>query len=81
MFCRVKAKETGEKLFWLFHEDYKNMSEKDVQKYLSDKLEYEMTNDVFGKPVVCVTTGEQFMTAMDASRKYKVADNGIRFCC
>ena len=40
-----------------------------------------MTNEVFGKPVVCITTGEQFMTAMDASRKYNVADNGIRFCC
>lgn len=76
-----KHKETSEKLFWLFYEEYEKMSDKDVEKFLSDKIEYEMTNDVFGKPVVCVTTGEQFMTAMDASRKYKVADNGIRFCC
>lgn len=76
-----KHKITKEKLFWLFYEDYRKMTEEDIQKFLSDKIEYEMTNDVFGKPVVCVTTGEQFMTAMDASRKYKVADNGIRFCC
>lgn len=76
-----KHKETNEKLFWLFYEDYEKMSDKDIEKFLSDKLEYEMTNDKFGKPVVCVTTGEQFMTAMDASRKYKVADNSIRFCC
>lgn len=76
-----KHKETKEKLFWLFYQDYVKMTEKDIQKFLADKLKYEMTNNVFGKPVVCVTTGEQFMTAMDASKKYKVADNGIRFCC
>ena len=76
-----KHKSTNEKLFWLFYEDYEKMTEDDIQKYLSNKLNYEMTNDVFGKPVVCVTTGEQFMTAMDASRKYNVSDGGIRFCC
>lgn len=76
-----KHKSTNEKLFWLFYEDYEKLSDKDIEKFLSDKLKYEMTNDVFGKPVVCITTGEQFMTAMDASRKYNVADNGIRFCC
>lgn len=76
-----KHKTTKEKLFWLFYEDYRKMTEEDIQKFLSDKIKYEMTNDVFGKSVVCVTTGEQFMTAMDASRRYNVADNGIRFCC
>lgn len=76
-----KHKETNEKLFWLFYEDYEKMSEEDIQNFLSDKLKYEMTNDVFGKPVVCVTTGEQFMTAMDASRKYNISDGGIRLCC
>lgn len=76
-----KHKETNEKLFWLFYEDYETMTEEDIQKFLCNKLEYEMTNDKFGKPVVCVTTGEQFMTAMDASRKYNVTDGGIRLCC
>ena len=76
-----KHKESNEKLFWLFYEDYEKMTDEDINKFLSDKLKYEMTNDSFGKPVVCITTGETFMTAMDASRKYEVADNGIRFCC
>lgn len=76
-----KHKKSNEKLFWLFYEDYEKMTDEDINKFLSDKLKYEMTNDSFGKPVVCITTGETFMTAMDASRKYEVADNGIRFCC
>ena len=57
------------------------MSNNDIEKFLSDKITYEMTNNKFGKPVVCITTGEQFMTAMEASRKYKISDGGIRLCC
>lgn len=76
-----KHKVTNEKLFWLYYEDYKKMTDEDVDKFLSDKLEYELTNDNFGKPVVCITTDEQFMTAVDASRKYHVSDGGIRKCC
>lgn len=76
-----KHKETKEKLFWLFYEDYEKMSKNDIEKFLSDKITYEMTNNKFGKPVVCITTGEQFMTAMEASRKYKISDGGIRLCC
>lgn len=76
-----KHKETKERLFWLLYEDYIKMTDKDIEKFLFDKIEYEKTNDSFGKSVVCVTTGEEFVTAMDASRKYKISDGGIRLCC
>lgn len=76
-----KHKKTGEKLFWLFYEDYEKMNDEDVKRFLFDKLEYELTNDNFGKPVVCVTTGERFMTVIDAARKYNISDGGIRRCC
>lgn len=80
-FSAGKHKVTGERLFWVYFEEFNKMTEEDIKKYLSDKLEYEMTNDVFGKPVVCVTTGEIFKTAMEASRKYNISDGGIRLCC
>ena len=76
-----KHKETNEKLFWLFYEDYIKMSEEDIKKYLSDKKEYELINNNFGKSVVCITTDEIFTNIMDASRKYEVSDTGIRYCC
>lgn len=76
-----KHKETNEKLFWLFYEDYIKMSEEDIQKYLSDKKEYELVNNNFGKAIICITTDEIFTNIMDASRKYNVSDTGIRYCC
>ena len=76
-----KHKETNEKLYWLFYEDYQQMSEDDIKKFLLNKLEYERINENFGKAVVCITTGEEFMTATDASIKYNISDSGIRFCC
>lgn len=76
-----KHKNTNKKLFWMFYEDYIKMSDDEIEKFFLDKKEYEKINNNFGKPVVCVTTDEEFMTAMDASRKYNVSDGGIRLCC
>lgn len=76
-----KDKETNKKLYWLFYKDYEKMSREDIIKFLSDKLEYEKNNGNFGKPVVCITTSEEFKTAVDASIKYKISDTGIRLCC
>ena len=52
-----KHKDTNEKLYWLFYEDYQQMSEDDIKEFLLNKLEYERINENFGKAVVCITTG------------------------
>lgn len=80
-FSAGKHKETKERLFWVYYEDYKNMTDDDIQKYLLDEYKFADENNLFGRKVVCTTTKIVFISVMSASRYYKICETGIRKCC
>lgn len=66
------GKINGEPLIWIFYNDYKNMSDKEIAIKL---------NQSNNKPVICINTNEIFYYLSDASRKYNVNPSGITRCC
>lgn len=66
------GKINGKPLIWVFYEDYKNMSEKEIIIRL---------NQSNNKSVICINTNEIFYYLSDASRKYNVNPSCITRCC
>lgn len=71
--CKGKYKysgtdiNTGEKLVWVYYEDYINMSEEDINK----KLIID-ENRGPSKKVFCITTGMTFNNSREAAEYYKI---------
>ena len=80
-FSAGKDLKTGEKLFWMYTDDYNKLNKREVIKYLIDKKVKEYTENISGKPVYCTTTNEVFNSIMDAVRAYGGNESGIRKCC
>ena len=80
-FSAGKDLNTGEKLFWMYTDDYNKLNKREVIKYLIDKKVKEYTENISGKPVYCTTTNEVFNSIMDAVRAYGGNESGIRKCC
>ena len=80
-FSAGKDLKTGEKLFWMYTDDYNKLNKREVIKYLIDKKVKEYTENISGKAVYCTTTNEVFNSIMDAVRAYGGNESGIRKCC
>ena len=80
-FSAGKDLNTGEKLFWMYTDDYNKLNKREVIKYLIDKKVKEYTENISGKAVYCTTTNEVFNSIMDAVRTYGGNESGIRKCC
>ena len=80
-FSAGKDLNTGEKLFWMYTDDYNKLNKREVIKYLIDKKVKEYTENISGKPLYCTTTNEVFNSIMDAVRAYGGNESGIRKCC
>ena len=80
-FSAGKDLNTGEKLFWMYTDDYNKLNKREVIKYLIDKKVKEYIENISGKPVYCTTTNEVFNSIMDAVRAYGGNESGIRKCC
>ena len=80
-FSAGKDLNTGEKLFWMYTDDYNKLNKREVIKYLIDKKVKEYTENISGKAVYCTTTNEVFNSIMDAVRAYGGNESGIRKCC
>ena len=80
-FSAGKDLVTGEKLFWMYTDEYNRLTKEQINNYLINKKIYEYTSESFGTPVYCITTNKIFMNCMDAAREYNILDGGIRKCC
>ena len=80
-FSAGKDLNTGEKLFWMYTDDYNKLNKREIIKYLIDKKVKEYTENIYGKAVYCTTTNEVFNSIMDAVRAYGGNESGIRKCC
>lgn len=81
--CRNKRKSTGkvngDKLIWMYLEDYKNISKEEVQEKINNA---NKNNRINKKPVICVTTGVIFDNITEASKYYGIKHScSISFCC
>lgn len=64
---------TGEKLIWMYYEDYIIKTEKEIEYIL------KMSKD---KKILCLNTGEVFDNLTNASNKYNIKRSGhISECC
>lgn len=80
-FSAGKDLNTGEKLFWMYTDEYSKLSKKEILKYLIDKKVQSYLENISGKAVYCTTTNEVFDSIMDAVRAHNGNESGIRKCC
>lgn len=80
-FSAGKDFNTGEKLFWMYTDNYNKLNKKEIIKYLIDKKVKGYTENISGKAVYCTTTNEVFNSIMDAARAHGGNQSGIRKCC
>lgn len=80
-FSAGKDFDTGEKLYWMYTNDYNKLSKKEILKYLIDKKVKIYTEEISGKPVYCLTTDKVFGSITNAVRKYNGSITGIKKCC
>lgn len=78
--CRGNRKSegviNGERCGWMYYDDYKKISKKDL-----DILIKELSENKSHKKVVCINTGEVFNTVTEASLKYNIPIQNISSCC
>lgn len=66
----------GEKLIWMYYEEYKNKTEEEIYEHIENCLINKKN-----KTVLCVTTGEIFDSIQYASLKYNIKASNITMCC
>ena len=66
---------TGEKLVWMFYDEYITKTEDQIIEKLNNSLGSQ------GRKIICITTNEIFNSILDASRKYKINSVNISECC
>lgn len=81
VFSAGKHKETKDRLFWMYYEDYIKMTPEDIENYYKEKQKFADENNIYGRKVVCLTTKTGFLSVMSAARHYKICETGIRKCC
>ena len=67
-----KHPETGEKLIWMYYEDYIIKSKEEIEEI----IKFATTNNMARK-IICLTTDEIFDCIMDAERKYGIRNSKI----
>jgi len=68
-----KHPETGEPLVWMYYDKYLLKTNQQI----ADILKQGQIIHRFSKKVICITTGEIFISFADASRKYNIQDTSI----
>ena len=63
----------GHHLLW--YDEYLQMTEDDIQKYLED------CKDKKNKPIICLTTNKYFDSITDGAKYYSVYFTGVAACC
>lgn len=80
-FSCGKHKETKDRLFWMFYDEYTNMTNDDILKYLNEKERFANKNRILGRKVICVSTNKVFSSAQDGATYYSIDESGIIMCC
>ena len=80
-FSAGKDLNTGEKLFWMYTDDYNKLSKKEILQYLINKKAESYTNNISGRAVYCITTNKVFDSITNAEKAYNAKQSGIRKCC
>lgn len=68
------GKLNGEPLVWMFYKEYKKLSEDDIELRIQISKKYDLR-------IICITTGEIFMSTSEAGRHYKIDASYISKCC
>lgn len=74
-----KDKKTGEKLKWMYLEEYKAIEE--GKEYINTRQSNRNPNSTTTKRILCVNTNEEFDSIKDASLAYGVNASSICQCC
>lgn len=72
--------ETGEKLVWMFYDEYINKNKKESQGWQVEFINNHIRNSRERK-VICLTTNETFSSIKTASIKYSINETSISRCC
>ena len=73
---------TGDKLVWLFEDECIGWSGENFKEYLYNCLhEREKRLPSNQRPVVCITTNEEFANIKAAAKKYNLSPSSIRYNC
>ena len=67
--------ETGEKMTWMYYENYIIKSEDEIKDMISN-INYELDTKI-----ICLTTKEIFNTQNEAGKKYNIDDSSVSACC
>jgi len=73
-----KSEITGEKLVWLFYDDYILKTKEEIDVILNNAQDRVET--IFVK-VICLTTEEVFRSRAEAGRAYNINPGNISSCC
>ena len=74
-----KDKSTGEKLKWMYLEEYKALEE--GKEYINTRQSNRNTNSTTTKRILCINTNEEFDSIKDASLAYGINASSICQCC
>ena len=81
--CRNKqhsaGKLNGEKLVWMWLDDYEKSSKVRIQEKINEKDKIFFKNNIHprSKEIICITTNKVFKTIKDASEFYNIGKTGI----
>lgn len=79
-FSAGKDKNTGEKLFWMYYEEYLKLSEEEINQYLDNKIKL-LDKYSPKKKVVCITTKVLFSSITIGAKYYGTYDTAVAKCC
>jgi len=68
--------DTGEKLIWMYYDDYVLKTDNEIENIIKNKLVYKNC-----KKVICLTTLECFDKISDVVTKYNINKSHIGECC
>ena len=76
---RAFRDSSGEWLAWALYDDFVNMTSEDIEERI--RIANIPIRQVRARPVICLTTGETFPSAQEASRQTGVCQSSITMCC
>jgi group I intron endonuclease len=72
----------GEKLVWVYYEDYLKMNELDIKNKIEKAQNYGKGEYNYqSRKIICLNTMKIFNTLIEISIKYHIAPSGISNCC
>jgi hypothetical protein len=74
--CCYKKATISHNLHWLFEDEYKKLSSKQIKDYLSKK-----SIDSYVKPIICLETRKVYRTQIDAAKDTNISKDMINVMC